>query len=312
LARDEIGRGMTEHELQETSVWRRAGRLLLWWPWAISAAAHLAVLGGLSAVVFISFEHRPARREIVPEARLGKVDPQLPLFQDQQRAPLIDSQKLVTEALARQIESSAQPQASGSQDLDLAVLASGGSVGSQAADLGQVAPIVPRTRFFNTAGNAYSVIYVVDVSPSMLPFFDPLKRELGSSLGELQPMQKFHVIFFSSGEPIEGPAKGLTWASDRNKRTYIEFVDQVQTDIKTDPRWAVRRALELNPDLVYLLTDGVFDEKLADQIIEWSKARQIKINTLAYVNERGAFLLRKIAEQTGGVYRFVAETELKW
>jgi len=82
--------------------------------------------------------------------------------------------------------------------------------------------------------------------------------------------------------------------------------------VKTDPSQAIKRALDLNPDLIYLLTDGVFDRRLVDQIIEWSKARKIKLNTIAYVNEQGASALRQIAEETGGVYRFVSEGHLQW
>lgn len=286
--------------------------LTAYWPWGISIMVHLAVLAALSAVVFISFESRQARREIIPEARLGRITPHLPLFSP--RLPDTDPmpEELLRKDLAKQIapDLSQTPPRQGS--LDVVAFSHSQDDDPHAADLGHVAAAAPKTRFFNAYGNAYSVVYVVDVSPSMLPFFKPLKRELKRCLGDLKPMQKFHVIFFSSGDPIEGPAKGLTWASDRNKRRYYAFIDAVDTDIKTDPRWAVKRALELNPDLIYLLTDGVFDRKLAGKIVQWSKARKIKINTIAYVNEQGAALLRHIAENTGGVYRLVSEGQLLW
>lgn len=290
---------------------RRAGRR--WYPWLISIGAHVAVLGGLSTAVFISFTGQADRPEIVPEARLGRIDPQLPLFHHEKQAPPLLPEKVLEKQLARHATEAIDRARSKQDQLDLIAMRPGRADDGLGGALGQSVPVVlPKTRLFNAYGNAMRVVYVVDVSPSMLPLLDPLKRELKRCLAELRPMQKFHVIFFSGGEPIEGPAKGLTWASDRWKRRYYKFIEQVETDIKTDPRRSVKRALELVPDLIYLLSDGGFDADIADQITKWAKASKIKINTLAYAWERGGGVLRQIAEQTGGIYRYVSEDQLEW
>jgi len=290
----------------------RLRRILNYWPWFASVAVHAAVLAALSAIVFVSFEGRDRQAQIIPEARLGRVVGHLPLFNPPDRNDTVVVEKLLQNELAKHIAQPGDQTSFHGEMLDVIAMRQGGPREPQIADLGRFSAVAPKARFFNVYGNAYRVIYVVDISPSMIPYFTPLKRELKRCLGDLKPMQKFHVIFFSSGEPIEGPAGKLTWASDRNKRRYYEFIDGVDTGVKTDPRWAVKRALELKPDLVYLLTDGVFDRALAGQIIEWSKARKTKINTIAYVNEQGAALLRKVAEQTHGIYRFVSEGQLQW
>ncbi len=290
----------------------RIRNAMRWWPWATSVAVHLILLGALSAMVFISFETKKDRREIIPEARLGQVKPNLPLYQGQRRKKLLMPDSLLKKQVEKQIAPTADVAPLTEKELQLLDATRTKTTAPQLPTMHELATAAPKTKFFNAYGNAYSVIYVVDISPSMSEFLDPLKRELKLCLRQLKPMQKFHVIFFASGKPIEGPAKRLIWASDANKRKYRKFIDAVETDIRTDPRWAVKRALELNPDLIYLLTDGVFDEKLAKQIIEWSSARKIKINTVAYVNESGAIRLRNIAERTGGIYRFVSEGNLKW
>jgi uncharacterized protein with von Willebrand factor type A (vWA) domain len=178
-------------------------------------------------------------------------------------------------------------------------------------DLARLQPAAPVTKFFASGGNAYTIVYLVDRSGSMIDTIEPLKREIKRSIGELQPMQKFHVIFFSSGEPVEGPAKELIWATDRNKKQNFDFIDKVEARGQTDPRWAMQRALQLKPDLVYLLTDGVFANDIADKLIEWAKLHKVKVNTIAYVMESGGSVLRRIAEETGGVYRFVSEEQLQ-
>ena len=55
-------------------------RGLRWWPWLASIGIHVGIGGVLSAVVFVSFARSADRPKIVPEARLGRIHPQLPLF----------------------------------------------------------------------------------------------------------------------------------------------------------------------------------------------------------------------------------------
>lgn len=290
----------------------RVRRWLQYWPWLVSAAIHLVALIILSAIVFISIESKSNRPEIIPDARLGSATGQaMPLMATPQQAAPDLSESLMN----KQLEQQFAPSVAGDAKVNtLDVIAAPAMRAPQASvvNVQSAASAAPKTRFFGATGNAYSVIYVVDISPSMISVLKPLKTELKRCLDDLRPMQKFHVLFFSSGAPVEGPANGLTWASDRNKRAYADFIDKVDTDVKTDPSQAVKRALDLNPDLIYLLTDGVFDRRLVDQIIDWSKARKIKLNTIAYVNEQGASAMRRIAEETGGVYRFVSEGHLQW
>lgn len=298
----------------------RLRRLARLWPWMISIGFHLGLLGVLSAVVLVSYRTQAQRPEIVPEARLGKVESQLPLFQKVQQP----RERVQEAALAKNLREELSPadrmtvirsaETGSASAEDLLVGRAVRSAEVQAlpgGDLARLQPAAPVTRFFASGGNAYSVVYLVDRSGSMIDTIEPLKREIKRSLGELQPMQKFHVIFFSSGEPAEGPAKGLIWATDRNKKQNYDFIDTVEARGQTDPRWAMQRALALKPDLVYLLTDGVFSSDIAEKIIEWAKLHKVKVNTIAYVMESGGSVLRRIAEETGGVYRFVSEEQLQ-
>jgi len=314
-------------------------RLSRWWPWIVSIVLHIGVMGALSLMVLVSYNSQAEKPEIVPEARLGRVTPGLPLFQqmkpdvelpqetnfaknlNSQLAPKGPSPEMTAAKIPggsgiktkQAINPIGLMSASGSGE---GFLAGVGPKGNSATplpggDMARLQPAAPVTRFFNTGGNAYNVVYIVDRSASMIDSMEPLKRELMRSIRDLQPMQKFHIIFFSSGKPVEGPAKDLTWATDRNKANYAEFINGIKSEGQTDPQWAVQRALQMRPDLIYLLTDGIFSEKIADKIVEWSKLHKVKINTIAYVWESGGSLLRRIAEQTGGVYRFVPEEQLQ-
>ncbi len=310
-------------------------RLARWWPWLTSAAVHCVILGGLSAIVLVSYNTKADRPDIVPEARLGKVYPGQPLFQriKQDIGPAQDTnfeKNLQRQLAPKDAAGILQRRATGGTKDKLpfspigipsersgeglltgSSLKGSGPAGLPGGDLAKLQPAAPVTKFFASGGNAYNIVYLVDRSASMTDSIEPLKRELKRSVGELQPMQKFHIIFFSEGKPVEGPAGDLTWATGRNKERYFKFLETIRAQGRTDPQWALQRALQLNPDLVYLLTDGIFPEKMANQMIEWARLHKVKINTIAYVLESGGSLLRRIAEQTGGIYKFVSEEQLQ-
>lgn len=287
-------------------------------------------------VVLVSYNTKAEQPEIIPEARLGKVSPGLPLFQKIRQDIDLPQDTTFAKNLREQVApkefstgmaKKLSAGGSGNKEPFIAIgVPSAGMSNSFLAgrndtghtplslpggDLARLQPSAPVTRFFASGGNAYQVVYLVDRSASMIDSIEPLKRELKRSISGLQPMQKFHIIFFSAGKPAEGPAGELTWATDRNKEKYFKFIDSIGAQGQTDPQWALQRALELKPDLIYLLTDGIFSEKIAEKIIEGAKAHKIKINTIAYVWESGGSLLRRIAEQTGGIYKFVSGEQLQ-
>ena len=307
-------------------------RISGWWPWGVSIAVHLSALGILSAMVLVSYNKNNEGPQIVPEARLGKVDPGLPLFQELGGdIPWVSEthfEKDLQEQIAPRVMNTSLNQSGAADGVDVIGIASEGlgkffSSGGfdygkdrgnsklPGGDLTGLVPSASATKFFASAGNAYNVVYLVDRSASMTDCLEPLKRELKRSINSLGPMQKFHVIFFSFGKPSEGPASQLTWATDRNKSRYFKFIDTIIPQGQTDPQPALERALGLKPDLVYLLTDGIFSESITSGIITGAKAKKIKINTIAYVLESGGGALRRIAEQTGGIYKFVSGVQLQ-
>ncbi len=291
----------------------RLRRIAKLWPWALSIAFHIAILAILSTVVFVSFSEKANKKEIIPEARLGKINTKLPLFQKLE--PQIS--EMQENDLEKQITETVKPNDSSADNHDkskkLSVIGIKGkeSIKLPGCDLARLQPSAPLTKFFSAKGNAYNIVYLVDRSASMIDTIDSLKKELKRSIDMLEPMQKFEIIFFSSGKPIEGPGNGLVWATTKNKQRYKKFIDSIRAEGQTDPQWALQRALQLKPDLIYLLTDGVFSEQIAKKIIKWAKACHVKINTIAYLRETGSKRLMEIAEQTGGVFRFVTEEQLE-
>ncbi len=78
----------------------------------------------------------------------------------------------------------------------------------------------------------------------------------------------------------------------------------------TEPSKAISRAIRLEADLIYFLTDGEFAPTLVEQLKKWNKNQKVRIYTIAFLRRNGEDLLRQIARQNGGEFRFVSEDDL--
>lgn len=162
-----------------------------------------------------------------------------------------------------------------------------------------------------SARGAQRIVYVVDRSGSMLDSFAYVQSELKRSIAALRRSQKFHVIFFNSGPPLESPPQRLVSAIHAHKQQFFAFLDTVVPRGDTQPERAMRRALALEPDLIYLLSDGIdFEPTLLQKLDEWNKGRRTRIFTIAYLDRTGSELLERIARAHNGEFTFVSEYDL--
>ena len=157
---------------------------------------------------------------------------------------------------------------------------------------------------------ARKIVYVVDRSGSMTDSMDYVKYELKRSIGELAEDCEFHVVFYSSGPPVEMPTRRLVAATERNKQLAFEFIDGVIPQGETDPSKALERAFVCQPELIYLLTDGEFDRAIIDLVKRSNVGAKVTVHTIGFLYKTGEVVLKQIAEQNGGNYKFVSEKDL--
>jgi hypothetical protein len=193
----------------------------------------------------------------------------------------------------------------------LAVLGSGGG-GNQYGGYG-MGTGSGRGRFMQTEAISdeapHKIVYVVDRSGSMTDSLDFVKRELKRSIGTLSEADEFHVIFYSSGPPQEMPTRRLVAATDSNKKLAFEFIDNVVEGGETDPAKALERAFAVAPDLIYLLTDGEFDKGMIGFVKQHNPTGKAAVNTICFIYRDGEEVLKAIAAQNGGLYKFVQERD---
>ncbi|MBS0261304.1 MAG: VWA domain-containing protein [Planctomycetes bacterium] len=164
--------------------------------------------------------------------------------------------------------------------------------------------------FFGTKGAGKSFVYVVDMSGSMHGArFERAKKELVRSINQLNPEQKFYVYFFNDRTfPLfdPKPAAGMIPANTSNKQRAVRWISSRQAESTTNPNFALQQALEMQPEVIFLLTDGELDEPDAvRQMIRRHNKSHVVIHTIAFENEDGGVTLEAIAGENNGIYRFV-------
>lgn len=165
--------------------------------------------------------------------------------------------------------------------------------------------------FFRIKPETRSVVYVVDCSGSMnsphnsvwKTRFRRLKAELLRSIGGMGPRQQFYIIFFND-HPIRMPAQTLQPALPGTKRRFLEWMAKQRAIGNTDPRGALHYALNLRPDVIYFLTDGAFAFKIRKNLLTIHQNR-VAIHTFAFGSRKGEEVMKKVAAQNGGKYKFV-------
>ena len=186
--------------------------------------------------------------------------------------------------------------------------------------------------FMGVRTAARRVVYVIDRSLSMGPWFGRAMDELERSVSGLKGDTQMSVVFFGGPSPehyrvlppgrmvraTESECKrAMTWA--RAQRPSSPF-EMGAADIYSDPATALRQAFDLRPDTLFLLTDGCFDNPERTMALVAASRPRIKspIHALLIVGQAPANpfevrdrelaerYMREIAAATGGQFHVAA------
>ena len=143
---------------------------------------------------------------------------------------------------------------------------------------------------------------------------DMLVDQLNQRIGRMAENQAFNIVFFRDGKPMCLSETGLMWANKANKAKAAAFLENVVAHSQTDPIPALKAAFAMRPELMYLLTDGAFNDEreIVDFIAKANAGKAVQIMTIAFL-EQGDYenVLKKIAEQNGGEFRLVKPGDLQ-
>lgn len=198
-------------------------------------------------------------------------------------------------------------------DISLDLSAAGAAAGT-AASTGSWSDLVTAggsasegASFFGLEAFGSRFVYVVDRSGSMSDIpMRTAKAELMRSINQLKPGMEFFVMFYSNGFESM-PAQGLVPADRANKRLAEQWIEQISSSGGTNPTEAMKKAMELSPDAIWLLSDGKFSESIADEITKMNSSMGISIHTIAFFNTAGSELLSDLAQKNNGEFIYVPE-----
>ncbi len=176
-------------------------------------------------------------------------------------------------------------------------------------------------QFCGVEGGGNHFVYLVDSSSSMGSGFASARAELLASIDQLKPEQRFYVIFFDaesdymrlSNANRDEPRSVL--ATPAHKAALKRWAMRITMDRGRAPYDPLRFALELKPDVIFLLSDGEFPQGIEDLLREENRVENLFgdthpisiVHTIGYHSEEGESRMRRIAEQNQGQYRYIPE-----
>ncbi|MDZ4756352.1 MAG: VWA domain-containing protein [Phycisphaerae bacterium] len=210
-----------------------------------------------------------------------------------------------TPAIGMQSQSSGSLEAAGGAPVGEGSVGGGGSLGPGGGGSGG-------TSFFGVGGRGSRFAYIVDISGSMAngTRFSVAIDELKRSITALPDFASFVVVLFSSAS-VEPPfQESYLKAHPSNVARMKKWIDTMSPMGGTDPGGAFQRALGLSPppDIIFFLTDGEIPPHMAEVLSASNGAggkKRVVIHTIAFSTDAGQEILRKIARDSEGTFRYV-------
>ena len=169
--------------------------------------------------------------------------------------------------------------------------------------------------FFGAQAEGKRFVFVIDSSGSMRgPRWESLCKELIRAIQSLSPDQDFFVISFdSTAHPMFGiaPPKGkFLKAIKKNVDQLRNWIRSIEHGRQTFPASAVGIAMRLEPDAIFLLSDGEINDSTVEDLRFWNRKQEaqgdvktlVPIHTVLLHSQIGYATLEVIAKENGGTF----------
>lgn len=180
--------------------------------------------------------------------------------------------------------------------------------GSDAAD---------EVRFIGTRGTGEKFLFVIDASAPMgngkhSPW-EYVRGELKFSFEDLRDTQQFQVVYFNAAANLlpggDAPGGWIPATPEKRKEAY-EYLQTLKTDGQGDPALALQTALDLEPDVIFFLTDKKcvpLETTKALDLITLAGGTKINVVEIGEGPDppRGKPAIRALAESCRGSYKWV-------
>lgn len=167
--------------------------------------------------------------------------------------------------------------------------------------------------FFGVKSKGKKFCFVVDNSGSMKGGkFKAALSELSASIDKLKPDQSFYIIFFSHQPfPLFYPESVTSFvpATPKNKERLAKWLPTIEFGKATKGKESLEMALEMSPDVVYVLGDGEFTDNTVKVLMarEYIRTKIFTVGFNMKPDSKAEKDFKSIAERFYGVYRNVEQ-----
>jgi len=171
-----------------------------------------------------------------------------------------------------------------------------------------------QTQVFGVTGTGSRFVYVFDRSLSMKGVaLDAAKRELLASLRQLDRVHQFQIVFYNEAPRVMQPPQ-MQFADENGLRAAEVFVGGITAGGGTDHVQALKLAMRMSPDVIFLLTDADEPQLSRKELEEVHRSNGgAVINVIEFKSGldpgKGASL-RKLADENRGQYKYVDVSKL--
>jgi hypothetical protein len=170
-------------------------------------------------------------------------------------------------------------------------------------------PTLFPAKFFGLEAPGRRFAFVVDVSGSMDgQKLDRLKKELSTAIGSFSDRASFVILPFESSFKPLGKDVKLVQGTAGNKKAALEAIKTLRAGGGTEPMPALQAALSLKPrpDVIFFMTDGLFDAGVVEQLTaEIKTGEPVKIYCITFIDRSSESIMRRIVQATGGEYKHI-------
>lgn len=180
----------------------------------------------------------------------------------------------------------------------------------------QQEPMEKGAKFFGSYAQGRKFVFVVDSSTSMQGDRWPRAcQELMYSIAKLEEGQEFFVLCFDH-------RTSCMLNLPRSRAEYFSNTPEVRAELQawlmqhslgpaTHPANAMALALKLDPDAIFLLSDGELQDDTLFMLRRMNNARsslgQTPVHTIALMSQYGLATLRMIAAENAGTFNWIGE-----
>lgn len=163
------------------------------------------------------------------------------------------------------------------------------------------------------------VVFILDASESLRPALPIAIERLREAVDALNDTDTFTVLVYREREVIEVPPRGLKPATVGAIEQLVKWLDPIGGQLAprgfASPLPALQQALALRPDDIHLISAQLAGDRggqlspamLLAGVRNLRQDHPCRIHALELFNPDASATMRRLAEQHGGTYRFVAD-----